>query len=479
MSYGIYIGKNLTRDGISYLGGYGDEPSSHWLELIPAADRDSAENIPVGVDHTADMPGVRSTVPQSAHTARHLRVSYSYYKGVPAPITNGGLNEYGVAVRDIWSTSRQELIDMTPTTQSGPNYSDLARFVLERAETARQGVELIGALIGEYGESSYGGNSHLIADDNEAWVVIQFAGGQGLWAAERLGDNSIRASRPGYILSVPIDQLEHPDYLYSSNFVSFAVSKGWFNSDRDMEFNANLIYGDGKQKWDGVEWIESQMLDLASRPERIGIEDVMWAVRTPKLTGDTAGYGQVVPLREQKYSMLRMMWHAHIGAMAAPFTPVYMGMQEVPFEYRKHRYLSVGESSRFMDMRHYKQGETESLSTVSQGVESTRSATAIYKRLLYLVLQNPEEFADELQAIWMALESELLTKQSTIAKTSIILLEQKEANLAEQYLDYYCGSELDKALDSAEILAKSFELRTRLKFGIKNQSAPLSMEQIW
>ena len=36
MSYGIYIGKNLTRDGISYLGGYGDEPSSHWLELIPA-----------------------------------------------------------------------------------------------------------------------------------------------------------------------------------------------------------------------------------------------------------------------------------------------------------------------------------------------------------------------------------------------------------------------------------------------------------
>src|SRR4051812_29969101 len=33
MSYGLYIGKNLTGDGIAYLAGYGDEPSSHWLEI--------------------------------------------------------------------------------------------------------------------------------------------------------------------------------------------------------------------------------------------------------------------------------------------------------------------------------------------------------------------------------------------------------------------------------------------------------------
>ena len=29
--------------------------------------------------------------------------------------------------------------------------------------------------------------------------MIQFAGGKGLWAAEKLGPNSIRASSPGYI----------------------------------------------------------------------------------------------------------------------------------------------------------------------------------------------------------------------------------------------------------------------------------------
>jgi len=63
--------------------------------------------------------------------------------------------------------------------QTGPNYADLARIVLERARTAREGVLLIGDLIGRYGYSTYGGNSHLIADEREAWVVIEFAGGSG------------------------------------------------------------------------------------------------------------------------------------------------------------------------------------------------------------------------------------------------------------------------------------------------------------
>ena len=65
--------------------------------------------------------GKLTKIPQVQNTAHNIRVNYSYYKGVPSPITNGGLNEYGVAVRDIWSPSRKELIDMTPKNQTGPN----------------------------------------------------------------------------------------------------------------------------------------------------------------------------------------------------------------------------------------------------------------------------------------------------------------------------------------------------------------------
>ncbi len=41
-------------------------------------------------------------------------MNYSDYKGLPWPLANGGLNEYGVAIRDVWSPSRAELLQMTP-----------------------------------------------------------------------------------------------------------------------------------------------------------------------------------------------------------------------------------------------------------------------------------------------------------------------------------------------------------------------------
>ena len=57
MSYGLYIGKNLTSDGHAWLAGYGDEPSSHWLEIIPKKKHKINSKIKVGVTKDADMPG--------------------------------------------------------------------------------------------------------------------------------------------------------------------------------------------------------------------------------------------------------------------------------------------------------------------------------------------------------------------------------------------------------------------------------------
>ena len=48
-SYAIYIGKNLTADGSVMIGGSGDEVSSHWLEVVPAATHAKDAMIIVGV----------------------------------------------------------------------------------------------------------------------------------------------------------------------------------------------------------------------------------------------------------------------------------------------------------------------------------------------------------------------------------------------------------------------------------------------
>jgi dipeptidase len=478
MSYGIYVGKNRTRDGIAYLAGYGDEPSSHWLEIVPRRRHEPGTTITVGVTPQADMPGVLSDIPQASETARHIRVSYSYYLGVPAPLTNGGLNEHGVAVRDIWSASRRELIDMTPKDQRGPNYSDLARIVVERARTARQGVELIGELIARHGYSTYGGNSHIVADPDEAWIVIEYAGGKGLWVAERVGADDIRVSRPGYVGDVPVDDPSHQGFLYSPNLKPFAVEQGWYDPAGTAPFDVNAIYGDGKMRWDGVAWIENEMAARAGRPEKIGITDMMWAVRTSKLTGDTAGYGQVVPLFHPAHDGLRVLWHTQIGAIAAPFVPVFMAVRDVPEEFRQHRYLTAGEDARFADLRGAER-DPSSVSVVPQGIESTRSASAVFKRLLYLILQHHETYLPEVTAIWEAVERRLLDAYPGIAKTAETLLAAGEPDLAADYLTYVSRTELNAALDLAETLANGLEARTRALHGIDTGMLPRTLEQIW
>ncbi len=476
MSYAIYIGRNLTSDGHAWLAGYGDEPSSHWLEVCPRAAHAAGTTFSAGVGATADLPGERIEVPQAPETFRHIRVSYSFYKGVPAPITNGGLNEHGVAVRDIWSPSRDELTAMTAKDQRGLNYSDLARVCLERATSARHGVELMGEMIARHGEATYGGNSHLIADSNEAWVVIQFAGSKGLWAAERLGPDSVRASRPGYIHQIPVDQPGHADFLYSPNLVSFAREMGWYE---DGPFDVNTIYGDGKGRWAGVAWIEEEMRARAARPEKVGLADMIWAIRTGKLTGDSAGYGQVVPLTDPTSSSLRMMWHAPIGAVAAPFAPVFVGQENVPPEFRMHRYLTTGEDHRFMDPHRDENFGIDITSRASQATEATRSAVHECKRLLYLMVQDPDRFVPEVTRALEESEANLAGRTEQMTGLAEKLVAAGENLHACHLLDYFSCNELRRGLDLVIALSASIEMRLRTSGQLSDDAAPKGLPQVW
>ncbi|MDA3857760.1 MAG: C69 family dipeptidase [Roseovarius sp.] len=475
MSYGIYIGRNHTADGIAYLAGYGDEPSSHWLEIHPGQDHPEGATITVGVTPQADMPGHLSQIPQARRTVRNLRVNYSYYLGVPGPLTNGGLNEHGVAVRDIWSTSRADLIAMTPKDQTGPNYSDLARMVVERATTAREGVDLIGRLIAKHGYSTYGGNSHMIADADEAWVVIEFAGGRGLWVAERLGPDAIRASRPGYIGAIPAEPSD--DYLFPGHFFDTATEQGWYDPTQGP-FDVNTVYGDGKGRWAGVAWIEGVMRERAARPEKIGLEDVFWSISTEKLTGDTAGYGQVVPLTHPEHAALRMMWHAPVGPVTAPLLPVFLGQSSVPAAFRQHRYLTQGESHRFLDSRK-KEKDPDTVSVVPQGIETAESAAYLYKRLMHLAFQKPDPVLTEVSTHWRRFEQAAIAELSDVARIAAILIEAGEPILAARTMTKFSHSKLADSITDCRALIDAAYARIRLTGDLNLTAQPLSPEQIW
>jgi len=448
-SYGIYVGRNLTTDGSVYLGGSGDEVSSHWLEIVPAAEHAPGATITVGVDGTAFLPGEFMTIPQVARTARYITMNYSEYEGFPPPLTNGGLNEHGVAARDIWSDSRPELVAMTPNPQRGPNYSDLSRIVMERAQSAQHAAELVGELIDTHGYSTYGGNSHMFADDKEGWVLLDFAGGRGLWIARRLGPDEVVMFYPGYIGDIPADFQDHPDYMGPANFIDFAVEQGWYDPDSGDAFNVTRVYGTP-----AIRYPREEMERELGAAAPVDLRTMLDAVRDPRIAKDSTGYGQVAQLRQETNAELRTLWVAPTGSITAPFIPYRIGVQDVLPEYGKHRYLTKDEARGFL---------TEDW----QIQEATQFAGRLFKRLMYFTCDRPEEFLPEVTEALTTFENRMIKEHAAVEEIARTLYDAGKAPLARQSLTHYVNTQATEALRLGEALLASIEARTRVLYGLR------------
>ncbi|SMY27561.1 unnamed protein product [Zymoseptoria tritici ST99CH_1A5] len=453
-SHAFYVGKNLTADGSVLVGGTGEEVSSHWLEIFPAKDHALNETITVGVTEDAVLPGELIQIPQVAHTFRYMSMEYSDFEGFPAPLTNGGLNEKGITVRDVWSDSRTELYDMTPNSQRGLQYSDLARRVLERASTAREGIEIMGDLIAEYGYADYGGNSHLVADHNEGWVMLQFSGGKGLWAAERLGENTVRVLYPGYIEDFPTDYMtNNTDYMGSPNLVSFAVEQGWWDPKGSEPFNIFKVYGvqgnytarDGGFKYMSQAALEEATLAMVPLTE----EKLMERVRDYRISDDEAGYGQIVSLRAGTDCDLLRMWNAPIGSVTAPFIPTWLGVTSVPPEYGQHRYLTTGASSSFLNPDFELQ-------------EASLFAGRVFKRVLYYTCSDPENYLTRVQNILRGVENASRSDIEVYEKAAAALITTGDREAAKQILTSFYHARAADALSAGQTLAEMLDLEIKM-----------------
>ena len=455
-SYAFYVGKDLTEDGGVLLGGTGEEPSSHWLEIVPRQKHDPDETLTVGVTGEAAIPGELTRIPQAGETHKYITMNYSEFAGFPPPLTNGGLNEHQVAMRDVWSPSRPELIEMTPMPQRGPQYSDLAHIAMQRADSAREAVQIIGRMVEEHGYSTYGGNSHIVADAEEGWIVIEMAGGEGLWVAERLGPDEVSVAYPGYIGKIPDNYEEDPDYMGSDNLISFAVEQGWYDPDSGEPFNVQEVYGDGEDlsagpKLRAPKEIEAELEGLAP----VTIEEMMGMVRDPRIADDDAGYGQVADLKaDLPHEELATLWVAPTGSVTAPFIPWRIGVKDVPSEFGEHRYMTKGADAEYLNEDYRSQ-------------EATQFAGLTFKRLMYHTCEHPDKFLPEVTEALEAFEANALSEQRSVEATALELYEAGQDDLARQYLTDYSKTRAMEGLELGEALLTSIEARMKVLYGVR------------
>ena len=342
---------------------------------------------------------------------------------------------------------------MTPNPQSGPSYSDLSRIAMERARSAREAVEIIGRLIDEHGYTTYGGNSHMFADENEGWVFLDFAGGQGLWIAERLGPDDIRVSYPGDIGDIPLNFRDDPNYMGSENFIEFAVQQGWFDPHSGEPFNVTSIYGT-----DFVAYPRDELEQELRASAPISLRQMLDTVRDPRISKDTTGYGQVAHLRAGVRPELRTLWIAATGSVTTPFVPYRIGVQHVPPEFGKHRYLTKGEATRFVTQDWQIQ-------------EATEFAGRTFKRLMYFTCDHPDKFLPEVTEAITAFENRYVAESETVENTANVLFDSGHEDLALEYLTDYSSDAALSALSLGKALLASIEARTRVLYGLRSPEA--------
>jgi dipeptidase len=147
----------------------------------------------------------------------------------------GLINEHQLSIGETTYGGRSELGDSTGIL----DYGSLMYLALQRAETAREAIQVMGDLVAEYGYNS-SGETFSIADPNEVWIMDMIGKEPGntgaVWVARRIPDGYISVhANQARIRQFPMNDKEN--CLYAEDVISFAREKGYFHGeDEDFSF---------------------------------------------------------------------------------------------------------------------------------------------------------------------------------------------------------------------------------------------------
>lgn len=211
------VGKGISPTGFVIIGHNEDDGGRVTVRhgYVPAASHSEGETLPAEKGCAA--------IPQVPHT-------YGFYWS-EAKSAEGGLtaadamyNDQGVVVvSNSCARSREDTSDPSRLTEGGIGYN-LRRIIAERAASAREGVKIAAEMIEHYGYAP-SGRTYTIADRNEAWLLQVVSGRH--YAARRVRDDEI-ALMPNHYTIHEISP-DDPDIIASSDLVSYAQKRGWYN----------------------------------------------------------------------------------------------------------------------------------------------------------------------------------------------------------------------------------------------------------
>jgi dipeptidase len=134
--------------------------------------------------------------------------------------------------------------------------------------------------------------------------------------------------------------------------------------------------------------------------------------------------------------------------------PLYIGADDVPPEYKQHRYMTSKSDDSF-------------LAADYAALEATPFATYTFKRLMYYTCEHPEEFLKPVTAEIEAFEQRELDEQPRIEGDALRLLAAGRDRAARRLLTAYDARRLLGAMELGDDLVDAVDKVTRKRFGIR------------
>ena len=218
----IIVGKDASATGRVLIAHNEDDTGRCVVHhgYVPAADWPEGTVLPAEEG--------RAAIPQAAHT---LGYYWSQVRAGSRGLSGADifLNEAGVCIVSNNNAESNEK-NMEDLKDGGIEYN-LRRIVAERATSAREALDIIIALVEEWGYAS-SGRAYTVADSEEAYMIQLVRGRR--YIAARIPDDSV-VVMPNHYTFHGLDDV--PEMYYSEDLVDHAIEMGWYTPAVEGDFS--------------------------------------------------------------------------------------------------------------------------------------------------------------------------------------------------------------------------------------------------
>lgn len=435
---GLIVGKGASTDGSIMIARNEDFGINNWNKYLTyrPAQKNEAGDWKLGNGLVVPMPEqfyAYSAIPDWDATTVDSQGKFYEERGI---------NEYNVAIS---ATTSAEVNDKAqkadPLIDTGVIEAVIPTLILPQAKTAKEGVELLGQYVEQYGAGE--GNSLYIADVNEAWLFEIGSGHH--WIAVKVPDDSYAMIANG--LRIHGVDLNSKDVLHSKDLMKFVKQNELLANPDAKSFNFAKAFGVIGDVYNiDREWLGQSMLSASNKQatrqdqyplfmkpdQKISVQDVASVLGATYKGTELEGKGErpirvdrqleshIIQLRQDMPKELQgLIWQSFGVLPESVLVPLYTSLQDYPAAYQTG-------SDTYTDQSAYWQ----------------------FRSLTALASANPDKYLPMLQATWDKEESKLYQQVSSLDMTLKSLYKADKQAALNMAADYSYG-QLQRTLSMA------------------------------